>query len=288
MELFRALASLSETPASAAVPLADALEIGPVADEGEYTDLFIFQLPPYASIYLGAEGMIGGPARELIAGFWRTLKAEPPKEPDHLATMLALYARLSELEEGESEPLRRESLRRARTAFLWEHLLSWLPVYLSKLDQIAAPFYRRWGEILLEALRSEACASDGCAQLPLHLREAAGLIDPRAGGEVKEFLRSLLSPVQSGMILTRFDLSRAGRELDLGLRMGERAFVLKAILAQESEGVLAWMANEASCWAKLHRANRRWLGKVAAYWEERAVATRKLLEELRAEAREAL
>jgi TorA maturation chaperone TorD len=284
MELLRSLASLSETPADAAAGrVADALGIGPIADEGEYTDLFIFQLPPYASIYLGAEGMIGGPARDLIAGFWRTLNAEPPKEPDHMAAMLALYARLSELEVDESDAIRRESLRRARAGFLWEHLLSWLPVYLSKLDQIAAPFYRRWGEILLEALRAEAAASEKPMQLPLHLREAEGALDPRAGVEVEEFerfLRFMLSPVRSGMIITRADLTRAGRELDLGLRMGERLFVLKSLMGQDAGGVLRWLAREARGWAERHRANRHWLAGIATFWEERAKITAALLEEL--------
>ena len=65
-----------------------------------HTDLFVFQLQPYASVYLGAEGMLGGEARDRIAGFWRALGASPPSEPDHLATMLALLRRSGEREAG--------------------------------------------------------------------------------------------------------------------------------------------------------------------------------------------
>jgi TorA maturation chaperone TorD len=286
MELFRALAALVERPARELAPVADALLIGPLPEADAYTELFIFQLAPYASIYLGAEGMIGGEARQLIAGFWRALGQSPPPEPDHLALMLALYARLRELEDGESEPVRREGLKRARLAFLWEHLLSWLPVYLCKLESIAPPFYKKWGEVLTEALIAEALAAGEPSQLPLHLREARALSDPRAGGEVEEFLQSLLSPARSGMILVRADLTRAARKLGLGLRLGERLFILKALFGQDPQAMLDWLAAEAQMWIARHKLKRESLGSVAAFWEDRAAATLSLLEQLKRDAQE--
>ena len=284
MELFRALAALAESPAKELAPVAEALLIGPLPDAHAYTELFIFQLYPYASVYLGAEGMIGGDARQLIAGFWRTLGQTPPVEPDHLALMLALYARLRELEDQESEPLRKETWHHARVTFLWDHLLSWLPVYLSKLETIAPPFYKKWGEVLMNALMTEAASAGEPLQLPLHLRESEGLVDPRAGGAVEEFLQSLLSPVRSGMILVRSDLAHAARKLDLGLRLGERSFILKALFGQDPQGMLEWLAGEARLWTARHRLTREQPGKVAAFWEQRAATTLRLLEELKLDA----
>ncbi|HEX9917840.1 MAG TPA: molecular chaperone TorD family protein, partial [Pyrinomonadaceae bacterium] len=156
MELFRALAVFAEPPSQETAGIAAALELGSLPAASEYTEIFVFQLYPYASVYLGAEGMLGGEARDRVAGFWRALAQTPPAEPDHLSVMLALYAQLSELEAGADGDAQRESWRRARAAYLWEHLLSWLPAYLSKLTEIAPPFYRRWGSILRDALREEA------------------------------------------------------------------------------------------------------------------------------------
>ena len=85
--------------------------------------------------------MLGGEARDRIAGFWRALRQEAPSEPDHLAVMLAFYARLTEEEAGCREARTREALHRARKAFLWEHLLSWLPPYLAKVADLAPSFY---------------------------------------------------------------------------------------------------------------------------------------------------
>ena len=65
----------------------------------EHTDLFHFQLYPYASVYLGEEGMLGGEARDRIAGFWRILDLEPPLECDHLTVMLTYLAEVTEREQ---------------------------------------------------------------------------------------------------------------------------------------------------------------------------------------------
>ncbi|HKP72992.1 MAG TPA: molecular chaperone TorD family protein [Pyrinomonadaceae bacterium] len=286
MELFRALAVFAEPPTDAAARVADALGLGALPPSSEYTEVFVFQLYPYASVYLGAEGMLGGEARDRVAGFWRALGETPPPEPDHLSLMLALYAELARLEATEADDARRTGWRRARTAYLWEHLLSWLPVYLSKLAEIAPPFYKRWGETLLHALMEEAMRAGEPSQLSLHLRDAPPLVDPREG-ETAEFLQTLLSPARSGMILVRSDLSRAARTLGLGLRIGERKFVLESLFAQDAPGLLGWLAAEADDWRERHRGQRDALGQTARWWEEKAAASVKLLEELKTTADDA-
>lgn len=284
MELFRALALFAEPPRKGSAPLAEALELGSPPHESEYTETFLFQLYPYASVYLGAEGMMGGEARDLIAGFWRALALQPPAEPDHLSVMLALYAELAEREEKTRDEETRERLCHAREAFLWEHLLSWLPVYLHKLCDIAPPFYQKWGETLSAALMDELEAAGQPLQLPLHLRESSGLRDPRGSG-VEEFMQSLLAPARSGMILTRADLLRAGRALGLGLRMGERKFILRSLFNQNPQGVLDWLLREAADWQEHHRRNLTLPGVIGAAWLEKTQNAEKLLEELRREAK---
>ncbi|HEU4597935.1 MAG TPA: molecular chaperone TorD family protein [Pyrinomonadaceae bacterium] len=288
MELFRALAALAEPPSDegSAGRLCEVLGLGAAPTASEYAEVFVFQLYPYASVYLGAEGMLGGEARERVAGFWRALGQRPPVEADHLAALLALYARLVELEETEEDAARREGWRGARKALLWEHLLSWLGAYLDKLSEVAPPSYRGWGELLMKALLAEVSVVGEQGALPAHLRDAEGLADPRAG-EVEEFLQTLLAPARSGLILVRSDLSRAARALGLGARAGERKFTLKSLLGQDAAGVLGWLAEEAAAWTRRHRARREALGAVAAWWESRAASSAALLGELASEARAA-
>lgn len=282
MELIRALAALAEPPERRGVEqLAAALGLGELPAPSEHTEVFVFQLAPYASVYLGAEGMLGGEARDRVAGFWRALGETPPAEADHLTLMLALYARLAEFEADEADEARRAGWRRARKAFLWEHLLCWLPVYLDKLDALAPPFYRRWGELLRETLNEESKALGSQDELALHLREAPAL----EVGEHKaeDFLQALLAPARSGIVVTRADLARAARTLGLSLRAGERKFILKALLEQDAAAVFGWLADEASAWSRLHRARRAAHGQVAAWWEQRATNAASVLRELRTE-----
>ncbi|HWT02946.1 MAG TPA: molecular chaperone TorD family protein [Pyrinomonadaceae bacterium] len=284
MELFRALAVLAEPPADETARVAEALGLGALPGAEEYTELFVFELYPYASVYVGREGMLGGEARDRVCGFWRALGQVPPAEADHLAVMLALYARLCDLEEGEGDEAGRAGWRGARRAFLWEHLLSWLPVYLVKLAEIATPFYQGWGEVLMKALLAEIEAVGGQDVLPLHLREAGGLSDPRENDTGGEFWPSLLAPARSGMILTRADLKRAGRATGCGVRLGERKFVLKSLAAQDARGTLGWLVEEAAAWEKRHRAFEKTLGAVADAWAAKAAASATLLAELKLEA----
>lgn len=280
IDLFRALATLCEPPQPETGCIAAALGLPRAPTEAEYTEVFVFQLYPYASVYLGAEGMLGGEARDRIAGFWRALGETPPTDPDHLAVMLALYARLVELEQNATEPPRRSALHRARTAFLWEHLLSWVPVYLLKLLEIAPPVYGAWGELLERTLLGEARQLAGIDRLPLHFREAPPLplLPPET---IESAAAAVLVPVGSGIILTRADLARGARSLGLAPRMGERRFILDALLGQHPEGVVGWLAEEAHQWIMRHRAHQEILGGVARFWTERARRTAGWLTALR-------
>ncbi|HEX8499794.1 MAG TPA: molecular chaperone TorD family protein [Pyrinomonadaceae bacterium] len=285
MELFRALAVLAEPPERAgAARVAGALGLGALPSAAEYTDVFVFRLYPYASVYLGPEGMLGGEARDRVAGFLAALGQAVPQEPDHLALMLGAYAWLAEAEESAAGARARDSLRSARRAFLWEHLLSWLPVYLDKLEQVAAPFYRNWGRTLRAALDAEAEALGAPDALPLHLREAAALADPRAAS-AEEFLTTVLAPARTGMILLRDDIARAARDLGTGVRAGERLYALRSLMGQDAAGTLSCLATEADAWAALHRRRTTAHGRVAGWWAERADATAKLLHELAAQAK---
>jgi len=283
MELFRALASLVEPPGKATARVAEALGLGRAPGAAEHTETFVFQLYPYASVYLGAEGMLGGEARDRVAGFWRALGQTPPAEADHLSVMLALYARLCELEAGAGDEAARAGWRAARRAFLWEHLLSWLPAYLAKLEETPAPFYQAWGRVLAEALAEEAATVGRQGSLSAHLREVSPIADPRASS-ADEFIASLLAPARSGMIVVRADLSLAAGELGLGPRPGGRAFVLKSLLGQDARAVLGWLTREAEAWAARHAATRDAYGETAAAWERRARDSARRLRDLESSA----
>ena len=279
MELLRALGALIEAPGPEARLIAHLLDLGTPPDDAVHSDLFLFQLYPYASVFLGEGGGIGGEARDRVAGFWRVMGQDAPPETDHLATLLAAYAGLIEAEEEAREDRARVRWRQARHAFLWEHILSWTLPFSLKLREIAPPFYQGWVELFESALAQESAALGPPSRTPLALRESTGLEDPREGNAAG-FVTALLSPVQSGIVLTRGDLARAARDLGLGLRIGERAYILKAMLAQGAPDTLFWLAEEAFAWERRHDGSGSIAPEVADFWMQRARAAGELLTEL--------
>lgn len=280
VELLRALAALAEPPSAALRPIADALELGPLPPAAIHADLFDFQLYPFASVYLNADGMLGGEARDRIAGFWRALGASPPAEPDHLTTLLGGLASLLDEAPAVCDDRAETATTRAWRAFFAEHIESWLPAWLSSLERLCAAddrraFFRCWGHLLGRTLAELEARASVPGGLPLHLRAAPALADPRQDG-ADAFLQGLLAPAVSGIILLRDDLARGARTLELGLRHGERRFVLRALLGQRATATFAWLAQE----AQRQAASLRDRGPADRHWRKRAAATSHLLRAL--------
>jgi hypothetical protein len=279
VELIRALGVLSEAPGSEHVRLAELLELGDAPDPESYANVFLLQLYPYSSVYVGSEGMLGGEARDRVAGAWTALGRTPPAEPDHLGALLGLYAALAEHSETESDPAERALWGAAASGFLWEHLLSWAIPYLRRFEGIGSPAYGAWARLLADTLLDEGQRHGPPATLPLHLRCAPALEDPRDSGS-DAFLSGLLAPVRSGMVMTRADLARGAGEIGLGLRLGERRFALEAFFSQDAPRTLEWLSGEADAWTRLHVEGSEGLGPIADFWSARARATGDLLQSL--------
>ncbi|MFP4634394.1 MAG: molecular chaperone [Nitriliruptoraceae bacterium] len=269
-ELIRTLAAFAEPPGRATSQHAELLGLDRLPSAADHTELFGFQLYPYASVHLGPEGKLGGVARDRIAGFLRVLEVVPPPEPDHLVVLLDAYAQLVELDAAGGS----YRVRRARTVLLHEHLASWLPRFTARVAELAVEPYGGWAHHLDGLLAAEVEELGAAPALPAHLREAPGL-DGLVGQGRAAFVDGLLAPVRSGLVLARADLARAAGELDLGLRIGERAYTLDALLEQDVHAVLGWLAGEAR---RQQRAIATTQGPTERFWRERLEATAVLLE----------
>lgn len=296
MELFRALGSLIESPSPEHARVAAALGLPAVPTPAEHARVIVQQRYPYASVYLGAEGMLGGEARDRIAGFRRALGLEgdsgralqgggevigadgPNREADHLAALLGLLAALEQWRREESDPARQALLTQARATLLWEHLASWTGPYLTSFEGCGVVFYEVWAALVHDALSQLDIESPN--YLPAALRNAPGFADPRIEGGAA-FIASLLAPVRSGVILLRDDLERLGEEAGLACRAGERRYVLNAFLAQDPARTLSWLARHAEDWSD--RVAVRGPAPIAAWWSKRAEKTALVLNELSGE-----
>jgi TorA maturation chaperone TorD len=281
-ELLRALGAVAGDPADARTACA-ALGL-PVPGAAEHTEVFVLNCPPYASVYLGAEGGLGGEAADRAAGFWRAIGITPPAEPDHLTALLGLYARLGEAAGEARAPATAGTLTRARHALFWEHLWPWLPGYLHAVGDLGTQALAPWARLTGRALQAERATHPG-GRLPLALRAAPPAVSAAvtASAATGDLLDALTAPIRSGFVLTRRSLAAGADAAGAGYRIGERRFTLRAMLEQAPRQTLGWLACEAERWSRRHAAHPGRDGRlrdcdvVQAWWARRAVHTAQIL-----------
>ncbi len=270
-ELLRALGAVADNPADA-VSASEALAL-PRPDRAGHTEVFVLNCPPYASVYLGAEGGLGGEGTDRVAGFWRAIGLSPPAEPDHLAALLGLYAGLGEAAQDSRRPATVGALTRARHVLLAEHLWPWLPGYLDAVTGLGIPALAGWARLAGQALLAEYRPRPG-SQLSLAQRAAPPPV--AAGGPLTDLLDTLTVPVRSGFILTRRRLAVGARDVGAGYRLGERRFALRTLIEQAPAATFSWLAAEAARWSRRHA---RWAAGDPAqqWWARRSAHTGQVL-----------
>jgi TorA maturation chaperone TorD len=271
-ELPRALGAVADAPAAARAA-GPALGLDAVSD-AEHTDVFVLNLPPYASVYLGPDGGIGGEGADRVAGFWRAIGITPPAEPDHLSALLGLYASLGEAALDARRPATAAALARSQASLFWEHLWPWLPGYTGAVTDLAAPALAGWARLARRVIAAESRVQPACPRLPLALRQAP----PPPGAEtgVGALTAALTTPVRSGMIVTRHRLALGAGQAGVGHRIGERRFALCAMLEQDPAATLRWLAGEAGRWQRRHAASGAG-DQASQWWAARAARTRQYL-----------
>jgi len=273
-ELLRALGAVADNPADARTA-ATALGLTPPSP-AEHTDVFVLNCPPYASIYLGPDGGLGGEGADRAAGFWRAIGLTPPAEPDHLTALLGLYTGLSEAASQARRPATAAALDRSADALFWEHLWPWLPAYLDAVADLAIPSLTGWTLLTRHVIAAQFAARPAPARLPLALRAAPAEAGP--DGRVTDLTAALTTPARSGIILTRSRLRLGAGQSRVGHRIGERRFALRAMFDQDPAATLTWLSQEAARWQARH-ASRVPGDPASRWWAMRASRTARLLQD---------
>ena len=151
-----------------------------------------------------------------------------------------------------------------------------MPVYAQAASALPATFASAWARLLRRAVLGEAQALAPPSATPLHLRDVPELPD----SDSSSFLRALLAPARSGLLITRRDLSAAAASAGACRRAGSRAFTLRALIEQDREATFAWLAQRAAWWVARHEADTRSLAFIAQHWLGRAQASQRALAQL--------
>lgn len=272
--LFPSLGELIQSPGQEQARIARMLGLPGEPARQDYTNLFVVQLFPYASIYLSADGLAGGVVRDRIIEFWKLLGRPLPDEPDHAAALLRSYGNLQRGPSGEyTAPVATQQLRRA---FFWESIASWLPVYLLRARELSSTLYKAWSDVTSDVIEAEAAQSGPPQVMPLHLASAPM---PPALHAAAAFVDSLFIPAVSGVILCRADLGRCAAATKVSIRTADRRHTLKLMITENTRAVCGWLHKEAARQAEQIEALPPVFGAVREHWLTRAQASATAIEE---------
>ncbi len=254
-EIAASLAEVAEA-SSVRMELAAALGIEGAAPSDLY-ELFVKELPPFASIYLSTDGNIGGDTRFVIAGFYTALGIPVPSDPDHLASLLRLLSVIlnkeAELASAGTDPSnekRLASVSRARSVLVADHLATWLPAYLLRAEEVAPSALQGWVSCALDLLSVVTGGSQGTV-LPTEEHDNGNI----ASASSSEVINWITSPGCSGLIITPWDIRNLAESLGLAIRIGRKRFVLEELWAQAGQEVLVHLQSMAERQMKLFDEN---------------------------------
>lgn len=217
-----------------------------------YTDIFVINVYPFASVYLEPDGAIDGERANFTLGVLEALglAVDATIAADHIAVLLAALAALLEREVSGADPLRTERARHAQRALLAEHLLPWAPHFLDAVERTDAGLYRAAAALARRILVAHAGplfagradaqprpagGAEGVggpvaepAPAPLRGRTRTGR-GAHADDTPSALLARLASPERCGFFLCRADIAELAAELGLAIRFGGRPFMLESL-----------------------------------------------------------
>lgn len=201
-----------------------------------------FDVFPFQSIFLDDSGLLGGAETDRVlesyaaAGF-NFVTAD--SAGDHVGHQLAFLAFLCGAEADAWEDGLASigaSMRSRQANFLRGHLLRWIVPFVLAVKQQGHLFYASLADLTLSQVADHAANLGGSVPVDL-LAEAALFVlpapadllaDEKTG--LKDIAEYLLRPVHSGLTLSRDDLTRLGRSLDLPRGFGDRVQMLTNLM----------------------------------------------------------
>lgn len=198
---------------------------------------FHLEVFPYAGVFLDP-GAVAGACSDMVLDRFAQAGFRPRLDQltaDHLGVMLGFLgfvcAATSEALEDRQSPFVAR-LERVGAEFLDACILSWLPTLVAASDELPRGM---WPNVLREALEFAAAHRISLRERvpgsqPPELPEPRHdlLEDPNTG--LRRIAEHLLTPAASGVLLTRADLERLGREQSLGRGFGSRLTMLDNLL----------------------------------------------------------
>jgi TorA maturation chaperone TorD len=301
------LSEPDEATLTKALALPGMASIAATADELSvaYTDLFLLNVYPYASVFLNSNGEMNGVRSRELQALYLSFGYQPEDlykvgAPDHIGLSLGLLAHIPQA---------------MRSAVLSRYILDWVPVLCLAVERQPAvhPFYRALAvhtrqELFLDYVGKDRTEETHLPFQPSMLEDWIELPMVNEGEErqvnpvsvfqpstsddwidlpLAHVVQRLLSPDRSGVFLSRNQLGHWARRLEVPLAFGERnrlgiSLFEAAGLVERVFELFEWILMEVRAWDASYIA---WAEEYPAWlcfageWRERTTATIRFLEE---------
>ncbi|MGE5264193.1 MAG: molecular chaperone [Acidobacteriota bacterium] len=243
----------------------------------EFTRLFTLNVFPYPSVFLDSEAFLNTETTAHVQAAYEQAEFQPPPglavgAPDHYGLELMFVAHL--LETGR-EPL--------ANVFLSEEILPWAVVFLHAVEKNAREDYYR-----VAAQEVRAWLMNDLASPPIMPRSDSLSSVLTDEDDLDSIVTRLVTPAQSGIFLSKDDISSLARELELPVSFGDRGLALRSLFQaageyEHVEDLLQALSELTETWMGYYLQDARTspgMALISELWMKRAVSTRDQLKEL--------
>jgi TorA maturation chaperone TorD len=202
------------------------------AAAADHQHLFGFNVFPYESTFLDPSGLLGGPISDRLIQDYRASGYQPghlSEGADHIGVELGFLAFLSRSEStawADKDSEKANRLLERIMGFIDGQLFQWLAPFILSVRQQGDPFFSQLVDLTLESISQQRATfgrpESGTTSLPQSQPEAAEGIS-----DTKQLSAYLLTPLLSGIFLSRDDIGRLSQGLSLPRGFGQRRHMIE-------------------------------------------------------------
>jgi len=212
--------------------------------EAERYRVFGLNVYPYAGVFLGADGLMGGTEAEASAAFYARVKWDAPShDADHIGMQLGVLAWLTGAEAdalADGKPGQQARIQALRRDVLDRRVLTWLPMLARAVASQESRVYERVIGLALDlAAEDRAELGEGESRPAFVLPTPPDVLaDPKTS--LRDIASVLMTPAWAGVYLSREDVGRLARRHHLPSGFTDRKTLLHNVFrAAVDYGVFA-------------------------------------------------
>lgn len=206
----------------------------------DHQQLYGYNVFPFATLFLSPDLLLAGSITEQVSALYVQGTFQPTDQADHLVQELEFLAFLCQAEAGaQSGEAVGQILRlhRLQRHFLDTHLLWWLPLFGQAVQMEGQSFASALATLSVEFVLDHRVDLGDDQTDEIHaspLPQPPAILDDAQTG-LKEIGAYLLTPVYSGIYISRDQIGRMARSLGLPRGFGERRQMLTNLLRAAGE-----------------------------------------------------